>query len=146
MTIKRRFVWVLYYATVLIKKSCESKRPRKLLSVKGTGSTILIFHTFIKHMDSNAQLTGQDHKSIKARGYRGLWLFTASFVLDKQLHLCCLLKYEGKKKYQSKVPSINKLCFLFPLSPFSPMLYLLVFEFSIVTVNNVKELGRFCLM
>ena len=87
---------------------------------------------------------GQEgHKSIKARRYRGLWLFTASFVLDKQLHLCCLLKYEGKKKYQSKVPSINKLCFLFPLSPFSPMLYLLVFEFSIVIVNHVKGLGPF---
>ena len=84
-----------------------------------------------------------DHKSIKARRYRGLWLFTASFVLDKQLHLCCLLKYEGKKKYQSKVPSINKLCFLFPLSPFSPVLYLLVFEFSIVIVNHVKGLGPF---
>ena len=83
------------------------------------------------------------HKSIKARRYRGLWLFTASFVLDKQLHLCCLLKYEGKKKYQSKVPSINKLCFLFPLSPFSPVLYLLVFEFSIVIVNHVKGLGPF---
>ena len=79
----------------------------------------------------------------KARRYRGLWLFTASFVLDKQLHLCCLLKYEGKKKYQSKVPSINKLCFLFPLSPFSPVLYLLVFEFSIVIVNHVKGLGPF---
>ena len=84
-----------------------------------------------------------NHKSIKARRYRGLWLFTASFVLDKQLHLCCLLKYEGKKKYQSKVPSINKLCFLFPLSPFLPVLYLLVFEFSIVIVNHVKGLGPF---
>ena len=50
MTIKRRFVWVLYYATVLIKKSCESET--KKTTVKGTGSTILIFHTFIKHMDS----------------------------------------------------------------------------------------------
>ena len=32
---------------------------------KGTGSTILIFHTFIKHMDSNAQLTGQDGVGIE---------------------------------------------------------------------------------
>ena len=55
MTIKRRFVWVLYYATVLIKKSCESET--KKTTVKGTGSTILIFYTFIKHMDSNAHCT-----------------------------------------------------------------------------------------
>ena len=41
------------------------------------------------------------------------------------------------------MPSINKLCFLFPLSPFSPVLYLLVFEFSIVIVNHVKGLCPF---
>ena len=110
--------------------------------------TLPPFGIFLRtvHLQESDVLKGysnQYQKSIKARRYRGLWLFTASFVLDKQLHLCCLLKYEGKKKYQSKVPSINKLCFLFPLSPFSPVLYLLVFEFSIVIVNHVKGLGLF---
>ena len=42
------------------------------------------------------------------------------------------------------MPSINKHCFLFPLSFFAAaVLYLLVFEFSIVIVNRVKELGPF---
>ena len=113
---------------------------KKLIS---QGRLLALLQTMDQDATWNFQVSSWKHKSIKSRRYRGLWLFTASFVLDKQLHLCCLLKYEGKKKYQSKVPSRNKLCFLFPLSPFSPVLYLLVFEFSIVIVNHVKGLGPF---
>ena len=64
------------------------------------------------------------------------------FWISNCIYAACL-SMKAKRSNQSKAPSTNKHCFLFALSPFSPVLYLLVFEFSIVIVNHVKELGPF---
>ena len=52
-----------------------------------------------------------------------------------------------KRSNQNRVPSINKHLFSFPSLTFfsTAVLYFLVFEFSMVIVNCVKELGPFCL-
>ena len=72
--------------------------------------------------------------------------FLALYVLDKQVHLCCLLKNEmkAKRSNQCKLPSINKNCFLFPLSPFcySRAVFTRVPIFDRKT-KGVKELDRF---
>ena len=73
--------------------------------------------------------------------------FSTLFVLYKQLYLCCLLKYEMKVKRskQSKAPSINKHCFLFPLSFFchSRAVFTRV-PFLDRKGKGVKGLGSFC--
>ena len=65
------------------------------------------------------------------------------------MHLCCLLKNDmnAKRSNQSKSALYKQALFSFPSLPFfaTAVLYLLVFEFSIVIVNCVKELGPFCL-
>ena len=68
--------------------------------------------------------------------------YSTLLVLDKQLHLCCLLNYEMKVKRgnQSKAPSINKHCFLFPLSFFvTAELYLLGCQFLIANPNGLRS-------
>ena len=64
------------------------------------------------------------------------------FWISNCIYAACL-SMKAKRSNQSKAPSTNKHCFLFPLSPSLSVLYLLVFEFSIVIVNHVKELGPF---
>ena len=65
------------------------------------------------------------------------------------MHLCCLLKNDmnAKRSNQSKSALYKQALFSFPSLSFfaTAVLYLLVFEFSIVIVNCVKELGPFCL-
>ena len=66
------------------------------------------------------------------------------------MHLCCLLKNDmnAKRSNQRKSALYKQALFSFPSLSFfaTAVLYLLMFEFSIVIVNRVKELGRFCLM
>ena len=73
--------------------------------------------------------------------------FWTLFVLDKQVHLCCLLKHKmkAKRSNQSKVPSINKHCFLFPLSSFfaTVELYLLGCLFSIAKQKGLRSSTAF---
>ena len=65
------------------------------------------------------------------------------------MHLCCLLKNDmnAKRSNQSKSALYKQALFSFSSLSFfaTAVLYLLVFEFSIVIVNCVKELGPFCL-
>ena len=87
-----------------------------------------------------------NHRLIKSRCVNDPCLSRSVLILDKHcIYAACLsLKRCIKRSYQSKVPSIQfKHCF-FPLSFFSTaVLYLLMFESSIVIVNSVKELGPF---
>ena len=87
------------------------------------------------------------HARQKRRCSNDPCLFEPYLFWINKVHLWCLLKHEinAKRSNQSKVPSINKHCFLFPLSFYfsTAVLYLLMFEFSIVIVNHVKKLGPF---
>ena len=87
-----------------------------------------------------------NHRLIKSRCFNDPCFSRYVLILDKHcIYAACLsLKRCIKRSYQSKVPSIQfKHCF-FPLSFFSTaVLYLLMFESSIVIVNPVKELGPF---
>ena len=64
------------------------------------------------------------------------------------MHLCCLLKNDmnAKRSNQRKSALYKQALFSFPSLSFfaTAVLYLLVFEFSIVIVNCVKELCPFC--
>ena len=72
--------------------------------------------------------------------------FLILFVLDKQVHLCYLLKHEMKEKRsnQSKVPSINKQALFFFLSLlFCHKLYLLGCLFSIAKQKGLRSSTAF---
>ena len=81
-------------------------------------------------------------------GHRSM-VFCQLCWYKNSMHLCCLLKNDmnAKRSNQSKSALYKQALFSFPSLSFfaTAVLYLLVFEFSIVIVNCVKELGPFCL-
>ena len=93
-------------------------------------------------MVKNAQEIHHKHARQKRRCANDPCLFELFLFWMKKVHLWCLLKHKmkAKRSNQSKVPSINKHCFLFPLSSFfaTAELYLLGCLFSIAKQKGLR--------
>ena len=83
-----------------------------------------------------------NHARQKRRCANDPCLFEIYLFWIEKVNLWCLLKHKmkAKRSNQSKVPSINKHCFLFPLSSFfaTAELYLLRFLFSIAKQKALR--------
>ena len=112
----------------------------------GLNTQMRISFRILLHQIKQNEIIDDDHKLIKSRRYNMRCVFSTVYFWTFSLFM--LLAWERKgslnEATKAKCPLYYKALFCFPSLLFHPaVLYLLMFEFSIVIVNHVKELGPF---